>query len=200
MNKIRVFKLLSQAWLVLLLAAFYGAILAFLQTTLDPLIKANIRNETFSLIPLLVGNPSTYETTREFPITYENGRSLTVYQAVDTEGKNLGWVIPASALGFADRIQVLVGLDPDCKLITGIRVIDQKETPGLGDLIRNESFISQFEGKSTDETLTIVKRAPSSSHEVLSVTGATISSVTVADAVNQAVRDSRPHLLALTLP
>jgi RnfABCDGE-type electron transport complex G subunit len=200
MNKIRISNLLSQAWLVLVLAAVYGAILAFLQTTLDPIIKANVRNETFSLIPLLVGNPPTYETSKEFPITYENGKNLTVYQAVDTEGNNLGWVIPASALGFADRIHVLVGLDPECKQITGIRVIDQKETPGLGDLIRNESFINQFEGKSTDESLTIVKRAPSASHEILSVTGATISSVTVADAVNQAIRDSRPHLLALTIP
>jgi len=64
----------------------------------------------------------------------------------------------------------------------------------LGNLISDPAFRDQFEGAPTSEPLTIVKTDPAQSHQIRAVTGATISSVTVANAVNQAVLDLRSYL------
>jgi electron transport complex protein RnfG len=187
-------KLLSQAWLVLLLAILYGGGLAFVNTTLSPLIAENIRNETYSLIPELVGNPETYNVTEE-PIQIASGDTVVLYKVTDDAESGIGWVIPATELGFADKIQILVGVDSECSSILGMKVIDQKETPGLGNLIVADAFTSQFTGKSTSERLEVIKTEPSKEKEILAVTGATISSVTVADAVNSAIGYAKPHIL-----
>jgi electron transport complex protein RnfG len=188
---------LVQAWLVLFLSVLYGAALAYVHSSLSPKIAENIRQETYSLIPSLVGSPGNYDKAVETPVELPDGSVLRIYQAQDAQGAGLGWVIPASALGFADRILLLVGVDAACERITGMRVIDQKETPGLGNLIVMPAFTSQFSGKSTETALEVVKTAPTSANQVRSVTGATISSVTVADAVNQALQQARPFIAGL---
>lgn len=184
---------LAQAWLVLVLAILYGGGLAFVNSTLSPKIAENIKNETYSLIPELVGNPAEFEVA-EVPLDLENGDTKTLYQVKTPEAEGIGWVIPASSLGFADKIQLLVGVDYACSEIIGMRVIDQKETPGLGNLIVEEAFTSQFNGKSASEPVEIVKTPPSRASEVKAVTGATISSVTVATAVNEAIALAKPFI------
>ena len=59
-------------------------------------------------------------------------------------------MLPAHGQGFADRIDVLIGVNADVSTITGMYVLDQKETPGLGALITEEPFREQFRGVSTD--------------------------------------------------
>ena len=190
---------LAQAWLVLVLAILYGGGLAFVNSTLSPKIAENIKNETYSLIHELVGNPAEFEVT-ELSLDMGNGDTKTLYQVKSpTEpSTGIGWVIPASSLGFADKIQLLVGVDYACSEIIGMRVIDQKETPGLGNLIVEDAFTSQFNRKSTSEPVEIVKIAPTKTSEVKAVTGATISSVTVATAVNEAITVAKPFIAAQT--
>lgn len=185
--------LLIDAWLVLFLAIAFGAALAFVHAKLSPIIQANIRNETLSLVPVLVGSPEEYDV-KELSHVTPSGESISFFHVTDKSDHGLGWVVPASSIGFADRIQILVGLDESASKILGIRVVDQKETPGLGNLISDPAFRDQFEGAPTSEPLTIVKTDPAQSHQIRAVTGATISSVTVANAVNQAVLDLRSYL------
>ena len=71
---------------------------------------------------------------------------------------------------------------------TGIFVLSQKETPNLGDSITSgPKFTDQFRGKPTAPPLTVVKSAPSEDHDIHAITGATISSESVAAIVNQAI-------------
>lgn len=184
---------LAQAWLVLLLALLYGGGLAFVHTTLSPKIAENIKNETYSLIPTLVGDPEQYSVD-EISMPLADGQTTTIYHVTDGQSNGIGWVVPASALGFAEKIQLLVGVDNNCSKIIGMRVIDQKETPGLGNLIIKPAFTNQFADKRTDSSIKIVKMTPSKSNEVRAVTGATISSVTVADAINEAMLLAKPFI------
>lgn len=185
--------LLLDAWLVLFLAITFGTALAFVHVKLSPIVQANIRNETLSLIPVLVGDPETFDIQELSHVT-PSGESISFFHVTDKEAKGLGWVITASNIGFADRIQLLVGLDESASQILGIRVVDQKETPGLGNKISDPEFRDQFEGAPTAKPLTIVKSAPAQDHQIRAVTGATISSVTVANAVNQAVINLKSYL------
>ncbi len=186
---------LAQAWLVLVLAILYGGGLAFVNSTLSPKIAENIKNETYSLIPELVGNPESFEVNEVLMPLNEN-ENLTIYKVMSSEADGIGWVIPAAALGFADKVQLLVGVDYNCSQIIGMRVIDQKETPGLGNFIVEPAFTGQFSGKPTAEQIEIVKTTPSKASEVKAVTGATISSNTVAAAVNEAIKMAKPFIAA----
>jgi electron transport complex protein RnfG len=78
-------------------------------------------------------------------------------------------------------------MDADLSTITGIFVLDQKETPGLGDYITSEDFRKRFENKPTDHPLVVVKSDPDAAHEIMALTGATVSSESVSSIVNVAI-------------
>jgi Na+-translocating ferredoxin:NAD+ oxidoreductase subunit G len=177
---------LQQAWLVLLLGFVYGGALAGVQTTLAPRIEANKLQETLNVIPNLVAG-AVSEQSETLSIEASDGRIERVYRTRDAAGKHNGWVLAASGQGFADKIEVLIGLDDRLTTITGIYVLDQKETPGLGDYIREASFLDRFRNKPTARPLSVVKTSPQPPLEIQALSGATVSSWAVCDIVNQAI-------------
>ncbi len=179
---------IRQAWLVLALAALFGAALAGVHTGLSGKIADNKRDDTMRQIPHLVpGSVRGVEQTV--------GESL-VYRAVDKSGRLVGWVVPARGQGFADVVELLVGLDRSAKTITGMSVLSQKETPGLGDRIsKDAAWRGQFAGKPATQALVVVPSQPGR-NEILPISGATISSESVTAIVNQAVADFRKKLAA----
>jgi electron transport complex protein RnfG len=186
---------IRQAWLVILLGLLYGAALAGVQTGLGPIIEENKRRETFGVIPELVTGTDP-EHIAALELTTADGKARRVYRAANADDQLLGWVVPASGLGFADRIDLLIGLDPHVEQITGLYVLDQKETPGLGNLIVDADFRDQFVDKSALKPLEVVKtEAAPGSNEIRALTGATISSQSVADIVNKAVEELRQPIL-----
>lgn len=184
----------SQSWLVVLLSLLFGGALAAVEISLGPRIRENKRNLAASKVPELVPG-AVAEHTGE----HQLGGTL-VLVARDTEERQLGWVVGAVGLGFSDRIELLIGLDLTASTITGIYILDQKETPGLGDFITTkERFRYQFEGQPTSAPLRVVKRevAPGSG-EIRALTGATISSESVAAIVNRRVSEVARALAAPT--
>lgn len=177
---------IGQAWLVILLALLYGGGLAGVQTSLSGRIAENKRNETYSVIPTLVSGADEAKTV-ELLVTGRDGKQARVYKAIAADGAHKGWVLPAGGQGFADRIEVLIGLDAPLTKITGLYVLDQKETPGLGDYITGQEFRNRFRDKPTDEPLVVVKSDPEADNEIRSLTGATISSESVSAIVNDAL-------------
>jgi electron transport complex protein RnfG len=56
--------------------------------------------------------------------------------------------VPSAPDGYNAPIRLLVGMTPD-GVLTGVRVVSHRETPGLGDAIelRKSNWILQFDGK-----------------------------------------------------
>ena len=199
---------LAQAWLILLLALGIGSALAAMQVNLADKIAANKLNETLQKIPDLVkdqGAPAAPEDIESKPgtVTVEkNGKSKTysVYQAT-RKGQQAGWVIKAGGQGYADKIELLLGVDPSAEKITGMFVLEQKETPGLGNKITFDDWRSQFIGVKTAEPLKVVKGkgAADPAHAIDAITGATISSVAVTDIINRTVNDVKGLLTPQTV-
>jgi electron transport complex protein RnfG len=184
---------IGQAWLVIVLAFCFGGALAFVQTTLGPKIAENKRNETYRVIPALVPGAEP-ESTEELVVQGADGRDVRVYKAFTADGSHLGWVIPARGQGFADVIELLIGQDASLETITGLYVLAQKETPGLGDFIRGEDFQSRFTGRPAAPPLVVVKTDPREENEIRALTGATISSESVTTIVNAAIANLRDVL------
>src|SRR5690606_34719403 len=78
----------------------------------------------------------------------------------------------SSEKGFSGLVKIMVGFKPD-GTIQNIAVLEQKETPGLGTKIKDESFLQQFRDKNPSTFNLKVKK---DGGEVDALTGATISS------------------------
>lgn len=174
---------IGQAWLVIVLALLYGVGLAAVQTFLGGRIAENKKNETYKVIPALVPGADMAKTVEQI-LSGTDGKDYRVYRAFSSDGTHVGWVIPTTGQGFADIIDMLIGVDAKANTLTGIYVLDQKETPGLGDYITGKEFRDRFIGKSTERPLNAVKGEPQKPEEIRALSGATISSLSVCEIVN----------------
>ena len=106
-----------------------------------------------------------------------------VNAAKDKDGNILGYVINVTSHeGSQADISLSVGIRMDGTL-NGYSITSISETPGLGLLVKEKPFYSQFENKA-EESYNVVKSTPAADNEIESVTGATISSRAVTNAVN----------------
>jgi electron transport complex protein RnfG len=192
-----------QAWLVLLLAICFGGLLAGIQLGLGPRIEENKINETLEKVPELVLGPEAADSGAELvvepqTVVVEKPSKLVRYSVYGAarEGEMAGWVVKTAGQGYADKIEILVGLSPDARTVTGLFVLDQKETPGLGNKIVEGDWRGQFVGKPATTPFVAVKSGAKADHEIDAITGATISSKAVCDIINTAAADLQEPLKA----
>jgi len=196
---------LVQAWLVLVLAVGFGISLAGVQLFLGPIIEQNKLNETMEKVPeLVLGKDFAAKMAGENQILEILPRQVAVQKANRSkfysiyearyQGDRKGWVVKSKGQGYADTIELLVGLSPDLTTISGLFILDQKETPGLGNKIIFEDWRSQFIEAPVDKPLVVVKTGAASPEEIDAVAGATISSKSVTALINTAIKDLRTPL------
>ncbi|MCW8796173.1 MAG: RnfABCDGE type electron transport complex subunit G [Chlorobium sp.] len=104
----------------------------------------------------------------------------TFYEAYDQNDALQGIAVEtATDEGYSGRIEVLLGVSPDKKILD-YKVLYHRETPGLGDKIDKPKFKKQFKGRSLESTNWKVKK---DGGEIDELTAATISSRAISDAV-----------------
>lgn len=89
-----------------------------------------------------------------------------------------GYCVEAAAPGFGGDVSVMVGYRED-RSILGVSVISMSETPGLGSKVGEKSFLEQYQGKMGNLEL---------GSDVDAISGATVSSGAMTDAVNLATK------------
>ncbi len=98
-------------------------------------------------------------------------------------GRDIGYIVESFGKGYSSYIHIFVSVDKDFT-VQKIKILGHKETPGLGDEIERDYFLNQFAGK-TVEHLVVEKKE--TTENVQAITGATISSRAVTEAVRNAV-------------
>ncbi len=106
---------------------------------------------------------------------------------LDADGAKTGVVVLVNTRGYADGLSIMIGVALD-GTVSGIRVLADNETPGLGKKVGDDAFLSGMQGKPTANGFAIRKSAVGDVVPVDAVTGATISSKAVVEAVNAAAR------------
>lgn len=106
---------------------------------------------------------------------------------IDDSGNTAGYVISAtSGDGFDGNITVSVGLKAD-GTVNGIAFTELNETAGMGMLCGEEAFKGQFSGVNTERFILNKAGGSTADNEIDSVSGASISSGAVVNAVNAAL-------------
>ena len=112
-----------------------------------------------------------------------------IVKAVDESGNDMGYIVTATSNeGYGGAIQLTVGYKAgdDGKLVsTGISFLTINETAGLGMNAKNPEFKDQYAGKGI-EPLTVTKSGNAGETEINAMSGATITSTAVTNAVNAA--------------
>jgi electron transport complex protein RnfG len=105
------------------------------------------------------------------------------YYKVFRDGALEGYIVQTFGKGYSSYINILVALDRDFT-VQKISILHHAETPGLGDDITLPWFKDQFRGKDMGH-LEVIKGE--TKDKIQAITGATISSRAVTNAVRDAV-------------
>ena len=106
-----------------------------------------------------------------------------VTEALDDEGQRLGYAITVlTTAGYGGEIQFSMGVSLD-STVNGISFLSISETAGLGMKADTEEFRGQFAQKQV-EAFTYTKNGASEEDEIDAISGATITTSAVTDAVN----------------
>nr|WP_288915806.1 RnfABCDGE type electron transport complex subunit G [uncultured Lachnoanaerobaculum sp.] len=109
-----------------------------------------------------------------------------VVDAKDASGNNVGRVITATSKdGYNGTVQLSVGIKSDGTVV-GITFLTLAETPGLGMRAGEKDFYSQYANKNTKE-FKLVKGSAGGDNEIAAISGSTITSSAVTNAVNAAL-------------
>lgn len=121
------------------------------------------------------------------PKDKEEPDEAAIFGGYDAQGALVGYAIPSAGPGFQDTIRLLYGYVPDERLVTGMEILESRETPGLGDKIyKDQHFVSEFDRLAIDPEIRAVKKGTSMApNEVDAITGATISSKAVVRIINE---------------
>ncbi len=121
----------------------------------------------------------------EFVDKNENGVSYAL--GLDAEGNPLGMVFTTTAKSYGGEILVMTGVDMDGK-VSGVELLSINDTAGLGMNATKADFRSQFLGLVNG--IKVMKNSSNhDNNEITALTGATITSQAVTDAVNAALAD-----------
>ena len=109
----------------------------------------------------------------------------SVLEGTDASGAAVGYVINSlSNDSYGGAVKISVGFDAD-GTITGVGIREINDTPGLGLKAKEPKFKDQYIGKNVD-TLVVTKTGASADNEIDAISGATVTSNAVTNAVNTA--------------
>ena len=106
-----------------------------------------------------------------------------IYEGVDDADRVIGYAFVGEGNGYGGSVRVLVGVEEASDEILNVKVLEHTETPGLGSKIEDESFRKQFVGKKVEDPLKL-------GQDIDSISGATVSSRAVTEAVRQGFDDA----------
>ncbi|MCP3995258.1 MAG: FMN-binding protein [bacterium] len=163
---------------------FCGFLIVTVFQVTGPIIEKNkaeaLQRAIFQVLP-------EAKSSKTFEVEGEN-----VYAGYDDDKKLIGLALEAEGMGYQDVIRLLYGYSFAADAIVGIRVLESKETPGLGDKIETDpEFLKNFEKLDVtlkDDLSDLVHAIVPVKHgqkespwEIDGITGATISSKAIAN-------------------
>ena len=131
--------------------------------------------------------------------------ALPGYLGFDADGNIVGAVVTGIGMGYADNIRVIFAYSLELDAFTAFKILESKETPGLGDRVEVEPhFLGSFErldaslndaGDALANAIVTVKEGEKvSPWEIDGITGATITSEAIGNILNETASSWVPAL------
>ncbi len=196
-----IFRLSFILAIVTLIAAW---VLAEIYNITRPQIELQKQAKTRKALQIVLPEAKVVKPiVRKVPVKDSKGntlyeRSEVVYYIgyADADSTQIsGYAFMAYGSGYSSIIEIMVGIDPTGK-IKKIKIISQKETPGLGArCVEDPPFdgkhwsTEQFVGKTVDDL-----KVDKDGGKIISITGATITSRAITNAIKNKLQTLLPEL------
>lgn len=195
----------APSWRLVAMMTIAGALAGLLIVTTYELTLPRIQHhqaETMAAaIQEVLKAPARYDTlylhggtlVKNLPAGADAKKTERIFLGYDAAGKRVGFAMSAVGVGFQDPMTVMFGYDAATKQVIAMRVIANKETPGLGDkIVKDSGFVAEFSPVGAPIEGVKKDRATGAADEVAMITGATVSSRAVIRIINDAVARWQP--------
>ena len=179
-----------------------GILIAFVNQHTKPIIDAyraeQLQLAVYEVLPAAARYNTYYLVdgglSADLPAGAKESEYKRVYAGYNEADEPVGVALSRGESGFQDVIMVIFGYDPVEKTLSGMKVLESKETPGLGDKIfKDLDFVGQFFAR-PQTPLNAIKAGSGKGlpGEIDAITGATISSKVVVSVINNGVAEWQP--------
>ena len=162
--------------LLIIMAIVCSSALSFVNHKTAPIIQKNREITQMRLVLEVFGIP--YDINDSDGIIAQYKQYIEEHKVQDLhlfyKKESDATAVSLSGGGFQGLISLIVALDGDT--ISGFKIVSQKETPGLGARITEESFQNSFIGKRVSEGISMRKLGEAGDEEFNAITGATETS------------------------
>lgn len=181
MKNSKVKEIVIPAVSLFLICLIATALLGFANSITEPKIRELAIEARKKAIKEVLSSADDFSEEKQVQLGSE---SYGYYEGFDKDKNVIGYVFSTSAKGYGGDIKIMVGVDSQ-GTVTGVSILEISETAGLGMNAKNESFLNQFKGKNS--TLSVIKNGTPADNEIAALTGATITSKAMTNAVNTAL-------------
>lgn len=177
---------------LLVVAGVAGAGLSYVNGLTGPLIEKQILQQKIDGFKEVYPRSDQVEDQSAAYLKDPHDPALKEVNVAFRDGAPAGVIYAVETKGYAGPISVLAGFDIATAKITAIKVLSQRETPGLGAKAKESPFQDRYKGKSAAAPLEVSKSAPVKENQIEAITASTITSKAVTKGVNAA----RDHFAA----
>ena len=161
--------------ILLIICGISTALLAALNGVTEPIIKSNSEKIQEGYRSEVLPSAEVFEKINEGVYIAKKG---------DT---TVGYTINAAENGYGGPVSIMVGINGDFT-VSGVKILDQSETAGLGAKCTDPEFLKQFEGKKSG--MQIVKTTAGDT-EIQAISGATRTTRAVVGGVEDALKKAK---------
>jgi len=182
-----------------------GLLIVFVYVATEPTITAYKAEVLRQSISEVLKGPARFDTlyvyegalTKQLPVGLAFEDLEQIYLGFTEDGQQIGFAIASAEPGFQDLIGLIFGYDVRTETVLGMKVLESKETPGLGDKIEKDmEFVGQFEGAATPLVGVNARQRTGSANEIDMITGVTISSRAIVRIINNSLERFGPLMEA----
>jgi len=181
--------ILKPALVLFIICLIITAALAFTYSETKDVIEERARIDAENARREVLSSAESFEAVDDISRIAGSNESLSLVEEAykGLKGETVvGYVFSVVTKGYGGDVKIMVGIDTSGR-ITGVKMGEHSETPGLGSKAEEEPFKSRLYGFVPGEPLVVVKREPAKAEEIEAISGATVTSKAVVKGIQAAV-------------
>ena len=172
---------------LLIISAVAALLLALTNSVTASTIAQRNEQANAEARKLVLESAQDFEEVKDVKTDNSKGVEVSeIYEAKDASGNTVGYTLKVLPSGYGGTIELMVGIDSAKGQVSGINVVSNSETAGLGAKSPDPEFSDQYKGKPLEE-LSVLKNGTPGDTEIKAISGATITSTAVTNGVDAAI-------------
>ena len=172
---------------LLIISAVAALLLALTNSVTASTIAQRNEQANAEARKLVLESAQDFEEVKDVKTDNSKGVKVSeIYVAKDASGNTVGYTLKVLPSGYGGTIELMVGIDSAKGQVSGINVVSNSETAGLGAKSTDPEFSDQYKGKPLEE-LSVLKNGTPGDTEIKAISGATITSTAVTNGVDAAI-------------